>query len=223
MTTLKIIHSINPANQRDRLDTRNHLKFTTKESTQQETTKNGGSTMTNVSLNTPMNHKTIAKVIHLKHRNLNPVTQLETATMHSKKILVKRGAPTSALGMLMAMGHIPKAYGQTISKYEILRDMILSDGPDKPRCLLMGKDRMRRKYTPTYVRDVDIQHAEQIQKTWRDSVYILESYGCKGILDNLLRMEEASNGQAMLSMNEIYDLRSALRDLTRYYARCIAA
>jgi hypothetical protein len=218
------IHSHhNPATQRDRLHTTNNFNFTKKETTQKETPKNGGPTMTNSPMNTPVNTKAMAKVTHFKRRNCNPVTPLEMATIHSNKILVKRRASTSALGMLMALGHIPKAYGQTISRYEILRSHSLSDGPNKPRCLLMGKERVRQKYTPIYVRDVDIQRAEKIQKAWRDSVYILESYGCKDILDNLLRMEEASNGHAMLSMDEIYGLRGALRDLTRYYARRIAA
>ena len=173
--------------------------------------------------NFPIHMQTPAKIIHFKYGNFNPIPQLETATIDSQKILTKRGVPTSVLGMLISLGHLPKAYGQTINRYELLRNHSLSDGPNNPRCLIMGKPRLRRKYTHIYVRDVDIQHSEKIQKAWRDSVCILESHGCKGILDSLLRMAEASNGQATLSMKDIHNLRSALRDLTRYYAQRIAA
>jgi hypothetical protein len=233
MTTLKIIYSVNPIKHihsnpsqcaqtsMTMLDTTNHLNFTTKTSKPEETTKNGGPTMTNTPIKTTA--YVTAKIIPFKHRNYNARNQLETATLNPQKILIKRGVSTSTLGMLMAQGHIPKAYGRTISRYEILRNHSLSDGPNKIQCLLSGKPRFPRKYTHIHVRDVDIQKAERIQKAWLDSVYILQSYGCKDILDSLLRMEETSNGHAMLSMNEIYNLRSALRDLTRYYGKQMAA
>jgi hypothetical protein len=206
-TTTKTYQPLSSA-QRDRRVRRNNLNFLINERTSKHiNTTNGGILM--------QNHHPETNVIYVNHIPLNK----KQSPSKFRKRLNKNFLSDSALILLMRQGHIPVSYSRTIARYEILRNRNLADGPNRPRCLLMGKPKLKGKYAHTYVRPIDVEQAEKVTKLWRDSVYILQQNQCRELLDTLLQMETAANDNTLFQEDRLQNLRSGLRDLTRYYGR----